>query len=42
MDMNEARITTWKRLEWAPDEEGLRRRVDEAIVVDGGKVVTGM
>ena len=42
MDMNEARITTWKRMEWASDEEGLRRRVDEQIIVDGGKVVTGM
>ncbi|KIW22768.1 uncharacterized protein PV07_11034 [Cladophialophora immunda] len=41
MDMNEARITTWKRLEWG-DEETLKRRIDEQIVVDGGKVVTGM
>ncbi|KIX92149.1 uncharacterized protein Z520_12142 [Fonsecaea multimorphosa CBS 102226] len=42
MDMNEARITTWKRLEWAADEETLKKRIDEQIVVDGGKVVTGM
>ncbi|KIW92286.1 uncharacterized protein Z519_07270 [Cladophialophora bantiana CBS 173.52] len=41
MDMNEARITTWKRLEWG-DEETLKRRIDEQIVVDGGRVVTGM
>ncbi|EXJ74441.1 uncharacterized protein A1O5_02737 [Cladophialophora psammophila CBS 110553] len=41
MDMNEARVTTWKRLEWG-DEETLKRRIDEQIVVDGGRVVTGM
>lgn len=40
-DMNEARIRTWKRLEWGPPDD-LARRVDEQIVVDGGKVVTGM
>lgn len=38
MDMNEARITTWKRLEWGDIE----RRIDEQIIVDGGRVVTGM
>ena len=37
MDMNEARITTWKRLEWAESEEALQRRVDEQIIVDGGE-----
>ncbi|ETI26388.1 hypothetical protein G647_03165 [Cladophialophora carrionii CBS 160.54] len=42
MDMNEARITTWKRLEWAETEAALKQRVDEQIVVDGGRVVTGM
>jgi len=36
-DMNEARITTWKRLEWGDTE----RRIDEQIIVDGGNVVTG-
>lgn len=38
MDMNEARIVTWKRLEWGDTET----RVDEQIVVDGGRVVTGL
>ncbi|KAK5088491.1 Phosphatase dcr2 [Lithohypha guttulata] len=40
-DMNEARIRTWKRLEWGSQED-LERRVDEQIIVDAGKVVTGM
>lgn len=39
IDMNTARITTYKRLEWAPTEEELAKRFDEQIVVDGGKVV---
>ncbi|KAL9128103.1 MAG: hypothetical protein Q9217_003156 [Psora testacea] len=34
-DMNEARIVTWKRLEWG--EVG--KRVDEAIIVESGRVV---
>lgn len=34
-DMNEARITTWKRVEAGSVE----RRIDEAIIVDGGSVV---
>jgi hypothetical protein len=42
MDMNEARIATWKRMEWAPTQEGLEEKVDYQIIVDGGKVVTGM
>ena len=37
-DMNEARITTYKRLEWGDTE----RRIDEQIVVDGGRVVSGL
>jgi len=37
-DMNEARIATWKRLEWGDTQ----RRIDEQIIVDGGKVVTGL
>jgi hypothetical protein len=37
-DMNEARISTWKRLEWGETE----KRLDEQIVVDGGRVVTGL
>ncbi|KIX01868.1 uncharacterized protein Z518_09595 [Rhinocladiella mackenziei CBS 650.93] len=37
-DMNEARITTWKRLEWGDTQ----RRFDEQIIVDGGKVVVDM
>ena len=35
-DMNEARITTWKRVEWAEPQN----KVDEAIIVEGGKVVS--
>lgn len=35
LDMNEARITTYKRLEWGETE----KRIDEQIIVDGGKVV---
>jgi hypothetical protein len=42
MDMNEARITTWKRMEWAPTAQALQQRLDEQIIVDGGKVVVGM
>ncbi|EXJ88495.1 hypothetical protein A1O1_05425 [Capronia coronata CBS 617.96] len=34
-DMNEGRIATWKRLEWGDTE----KRIDEHIIVDGGKVV---
>ena len=37
-DMNEARITTYKRLEWGDTES----RLDSQIIVDGGKVVTGL
>lgn len=37
-DMNEARINTYKRLEWGD----IDRRIDEQIIVDGGKVVVGM
>ncbi len=37
-DMNEARITTWKRLEWGNTES----KIDEQIIVDGGKVVVDM
>jgi 3',5'-cyclic AMP phosphodiesterase CpdA len=38
IDMNEARITTYKRLEWGETE----KRIDEQIIVDGGKVVTDL
>lgn len=34
-DMNEARITTWKRIEW----DQPKKKVDEAIIVEGGRVV---
>ena len=37
-DMNEARITTYKRLEWGDTA----RRLDEQIIVDSGKVVTDL
>jgi len=40
-DMNEARIRTWKRLEWGSQQD-LEKRWDEQIIVDAGKVVTGM
>lgn len=39
LDMNEARIKTWKRLEWGSTED-LEKRWDEQIIVDAGKVVT--
>jgi 3',5'-cyclic AMP phosphodiesterase CpdA len=35
LDANEARISTWKRLEYGEVE----KRIDEHLVVDGGKVV---
>jgi 3',5'-cyclic AMP phosphodiesterase CpdA len=37
-DMNEARVSTWKRMEWGDTE----KRVDEQIIVDGGRVVIGL
>ncbi|KAK4658096.1 Phosphatase dcr2 [Podospora pseudocomata] len=36
---NEARITTWKRSEWGED---VGKKIDELIIVDGGKVVAPM
>jgi len=36
IDMNEARVTTYKRLERGADTE---KRLDEQILVDGGAVV---
>ena len=41
-DANEARITTWKKVEWAEGltaDETIKKRIDEQIVVDRGKVV---
>ncbi|KAL8823517.1 MAG: hypothetical protein Q9191_005779 [Dirinaria sp. TL-2023a] len=38
-DMNEARIETWKRVEWAEAKGGTEKRIDEMILVEGGKVV---
>ncbi|RMZ79446.1 hypothetical protein DV738_g3353, partial [Chaetothyriales sp. CBS 135597] len=38
MDMNEARVTTWTRLECC-GEEVTSKRWDETILVDGGQVV---
>ncbi|KAL2268508.1 hypothetical protein VTJ83DRAFT_3354 [Remersonia thermophila] len=35
-DMNEGRITTWKRVEWGDD---VNKKIDELIIVDAGKVV---
>lgn len=36
VDTNEARITTWKRLEHGTEEE-LKSRFDEQIIVDSGR-----
>ncbi|KAL2175128.1 Metallo-dependent phosphatase-like protein [Thermothelomyces heterothallicus CBS 202.75] len=38
-NMNEARITTWKRVEYGPDVD---KRLEELILVDAGKVVAPM
>ncbi|KAH6641404.1 Metallo-dependent phosphatase-like protein [Chaetomium tenue] len=38
-NMNEARITTWKRVEHGPD---VNKRLEELILVDGGRVVAPM
>jgi hypothetical protein len=38
IDMNEARISTYKRLEWGDTES----KIDEQIIVDGGKVVVNV
>ena len=35
IDMNQGRIHTYKRLEWGDTES----RIDEQMIVDGGKVV---
>lgn len=35
IDVNQARIHTYKRLEWGDTES----RIDEQMIVDGGKVV---
>ncbi|KAH8888840.1 calcineurin-like phosphoesterase [Thozetella sp. PMI_491] len=37
-DMNDARITTWKRVEWGENDE-TSQRIDEQIIVDAGKPV---
>lgn len=39
-DMNDARIWTWKRLEYGSKED-LEKQWDKQMIVDGGKVVTG-
>ena len=38
-DMNEARITTWKRVEHGPDVD---KRIEELILVDAGRTVAPM
>ncbi len=38
-DMNEARITTWKRAEHGPDVD---KRIEELILVDAGRTVAPM
>ena len=35
-DMNEAKISTWKRVEFGEDNETLLR-IDEQVIVDAGK-----
>lgn len=37
-DMNEARVTTWKRVEWGETD----KRIDEQIIVDAGRPVAPM
>jgi hypothetical protein len=39
IDTNEARIVTYKRVEPGPDPAAAAQRVDEQIIVEGGKVV---
>lgn len=39
LDMNEARIRTWKRVEYGPD---VKKRIEELILVQDGKVVAPM
>ena len=36
-DMNDARVETWKRVEWGETE----KRIDVKVVVEGGKVIGG-
>lgn len=38
-NMNEARITTWKRVERGED---VNKKVEELIIVDGGKTAVPM
>ncbi|KAK4157503.1 Metallo-dependent phosphatase-like protein [Chaetomidium leptoderma] len=38
-DMNEARIRTWKRVEYGPDVD---RKIEELMIVDRGRVVAPM
>ena len=38
-DMNEARIETWKRVEWGEKKGDTEKRVDQMIIVEGGKVI---
>lgn len=38
VDANLSRITTWKRVEFGEPEE-LAKRVDEQVIVDGGRAV---
>ena len=35
IDTNEARITTYKRVEWGETD----KRIDEQMIVDGGRVI---
>lgn len=37
-DMNEVRISTWKRVEWGPNKGDTEKRVDEMIIVENGRV----
>jgi hypothetical protein len=39
IDMNSAEITTWKRVEWGANPDDIHERIDEQIIVEGGRVV---
>jgi hypothetical protein len=37
VDTNVGRITTWKRIEHSDEEGATEKRIDEHIIVDGGR-----
>jgi hypothetical protein len=38
LDLNDGRITTWKRVEWGE----IKQKIDEQIIVDAGKPTAPM